>query len=390
MMISVLFLCFSRSVLAINNEIDNSCVADNIKILNNENELRVTSASEPPYPGNQNLSKRLFFIKNAYTGQYLDVSGGTAANGTNVQQYKFNGSAAQMWYVHSHGNGDFSLLSAVGLENNSYVYALDISNASSENYANAQIYKYNGTSAQKFCIQMTNYGTSHVILSKCSNYNKAIVVNGPSCNQGTNIDQYTFQKHYNEIWIFEPVSRDDNMGVKYALDDYNLYVAAYPNLTSMGGDCANFVSQCMLASGIHYYGDWRVYRKNSTYSKPVNVDQLNSTWELSDPSPWISAKYFSKFWKQKTNYHVYKGSYITSHPNEILNLNVTKGDVIQYAGSVLGVEGSAEHTMYITDYGQYNGNTSYVLTYHSSETKAKNLLEICANLPDKYFIIYEM
>ena len=32
-----------------------------------------------------------YYIKNVCSGKYLDVSGGIAANGTNVQQYEFNG-----------------------------------------------------------------------------------------------------------------------------------------------------------------------------------------------------------------------------------------------------------------------------------------------------------
>ena len=46
--------------------------------------------------------------------------------------------------------------------------------------------------------------------------------------------------------------------------------------------------------------------------------------------------------------------------------------------------------MYITGMGTYNGNVSYLLTYHSYETKDKNLLEIAASCPNKYFIFYKM
>jgi len=53
------------------------------------------------------LEEKWFYIKNAHTGRYLDVSGGTAVPGTNIQQYEFNGSAAQMWCLLHQGNGEY-------------------------------------------------------------------------------------------------------------------------------------------------------------------------------------------------------------------------------------------------------------------------------------------
>lgn len=36
------------------------------------------------------LNEKWFYIKNAYTGHYLDVDNGIAQGGTNVQQCEFN------------------------------------------------------------------------------------------------------------------------------------------------------------------------------------------------------------------------------------------------------------------------------------------------------------
>ena len=73
-------------------------------------------------------------IINAQTGLALDVKGGTAASGTQVQQYKYNGSAAQMWQFLDAGNGNYYIRSALG-------YYLDLNGAITDN--GNKIYVYN-------------------------------------------------------------------------------------------------------------------------------------------------------------------------------------------------------------------------------------------------------
>ena len=339
--------------------------------------------------GGSDIAGKEFFIKNACSGQYLDVSGGIAASGTNVQQYKYNGTNSQKWYIHYNGDETFTIFTKLGSENG-YAYALDISNGSNANYANVQIYGYNLTDSQKFKIGVGD-NNALVFYSKVSNYSKAIVLNGPSFNQGANVDQYTFQNHINEFWILEPVEKTANLGVEYAVANYNKYMYAYPNLTGLGGDCANFVSQCMLASGIHYQNDWYVYRKNENYDRPTTVSQLNNTWELADPSPWISAKQFKKYWEQHVTTYAYKASDIIANPSLAWNLNIYTGDVIQIADkTIFGNVGDASHTMYVTGYTTTSGNSTYTLTYHSGETLNKSLLDICNSNSNSYLVFYKV
>ncbi len=384
--IAILLVCLvcSTSKATIANEIyqDDTIQLDNMGIIQ-DNSKQLMQTKNVTYSVDEFNGKE-FFIKNMFTGQYLDVSGGVAKNGTNVQQYKYNGTDSQKWYMKYNNDGTFTFFSRVG-KTSVYEYALDISNGSTANYANVQIWRNNGTDSQKFIVKPSNFST-FVIFTKITNGTKAVVVNGPTCNQGGNVDQYTYQGHVNEAWILEPVSKNSTLGVKYAQNNFNKYVPAYPDLRSLGGDCANFVSQCMLASGIHYQNDWYTYRKNENYSKPANVSQLDNTWQLSDPSPWISAPEFGKYWKKNAKYHYYKGKDITNNPSLAWGLSITKGDVVQIADSVLGFLGNANHTMYITDYE----NSSYVLTYHSSETERKNLLDICRQYPNSYFVFYEI
>lgn len=82
----------------------------------------------------------------------LDVSGGIAANGSNVQQYDANNTFAQKWKFvkngyDSQGNIKFNIVSV--LNDN---ITLDISNGAFVNGANIQVYTCNGTAAQDFIL----------------------------------------------------------------------------------------------------------------------------------------------------------------------------------------------------------------------------------------------
>jgi len=381
LIIIIIFLL--GTTYAKDNKINNDIYEGSIILKNKPNNTRDYTPPEQPL-----LNEQYFYIKNMLTGQYLTIQNGVAANNVNVQQNKYNGGMAQQWYVHYNGDGTYSIYTPLG-NDGTFRYALDISGGSSANYANVQIYTPNGTNSQKFSLAVTSAQT-YVIFTKVSNYEKAVVLNGPTYDEGRNVDQYTFQAHANECWIFEPVSLNVSLGLAYARTNYQQYITAYPRLTNFGteqeADCANYVSQCMLAYGYHYRNNWYVYRKNDLYVIPENVTQLDTTWELGDPSPWISAKKFKNYWQNEVSTHSYKGNQIINNPSLAWNLDITQGDVIQICKSILGFEGDAQHTMIITGYS----NNTYLLTYHSTPHLNRNLIDICNEYPELYYKFYEM
>lgn len=243
------------------------------------------------------VSSYYYNIKNVRSGQFLDVSGGSASNGANVIQWKYHGDDNQKWkivyladiYGSTYG-GLYKIVSALD-----ETKALTVSGGSGANSTNICISTFTNSASQRFAFVRKSDFTGY-FLTQSSNYLSAITVAGASYNQGANVFQYQYNATRNDEWLIEPAnSYISTNGVKYARDNYNNHVSTYPRLTVYNNDdcdCANFVSQCMAAAGKRYSGNWRVYPKNGTYPTPIDSTKLNYSWQLSDPSPWISAEQF--------------------------------------------------------------------------------------------------
>jgi hypothetical protein len=336
-------------------------------------------------PGNivQHIMNKTFYIKNAYSGRYLDVYRGNASDGANVQQCSFNGGNNQKWYINYNGDGTFTFLSQINTN-----FALDVYGANSGNYANINLWTNHGGDSEKFKIYYTD-NSVYKIASKISNYERCLVVENRSCSDEGNVMQHDYNKSWNDLWILEPVSIDVDLGAKYAVDNYNQTVSAYPRCSA---DCTNFASQCLLASGFHYQNDWQIYRKNDKYNTDINKnDQLKYSWDTSVPGPWLSAPNFKNYWGARiSNIYQAKGSDIVNNPSLAWNLPISQGCIIQMAKSNFGSVADPHHTMYVTGYLNDGTNNTYLLTYHSSDTLSKSLLDICRANPDEYFLFLKM
>lgn len=387
------FLIFSNQTRASNY--DNEEINNDIAIV--KSSMDDTSARASTRDGLQ-IAGMQYYIKNMQTGQYLDVAGGVAADGTTVRQYKFNGTDSQKWRIHYWGSGVYGILSALGRDGTTYKYALAIEEGANYTGARLQLGSWNTSNAQQFSIVETNYNT-YGFMTKTSNYEYIVTLGGEVYHQEANVVQSNLRNYAYDYWILEPVIKNEDFGVKYAKTNYDKYVQAYPNLTEFQkdtADCANFASQCLLAGGHHYDGNWKIYRKNGFSYKPKTIEELNDTWELCQPnaSPWVSAKEFGDYWRKKVKTEYYTVNYILNNPETIMNKAFFEGDIIQVAKNNLGFLAESTHTMYITGYNKYNGQESYALTYHSNSQIDRNLLEACQAYKDKgenpYIVFFSM
>ncbi|MBE6844065.1 MAG: hypothetical protein E7510_14810, partial [Ruminococcus sp.] len=72
-----------------------------------------------------------------------------------------------------------------------------------------------------------------------------------------------------------------NAAVDYAKKYWNNYNPDYPNCNSIGGDCANFVSQCLYAGGLQQDSTWKVGSSAWQYC-PDMVKYLGSKYKVID------------------------------------------------------------------------------------------------------------
>lgn len=155
----------------------------------------------------------------------------------------------------------------------------------------------------------------------------------------------------------------------WAYNNYNKYSTNYPKFTgSFGTNCTNFVSQAMhLGGGLPKQGNWTITRKNTTYHVINSAAQLNHSWKLTDPSPWISVKEFSKFWRPKSTVRgASKAQYLQNTSNY---RSQQVGDIVIFNKGAAGVVTVPTHAMIITQ----KTTTDYNLAGNSVERRAHPL-----------------
>ena len=140
----------------------------------------------------------------------LDVSGGRAANGSNVQLYKANNTAAQRFVFTRLANA--AVKHETPLEKGEYViqggvggaYVIDVSGGSSRDGANVQIFSYNGTKAQKWKVDYDENGF-YTFTSLVSGNARALDVSGGKAGYSRNVQQFKSNKTNAQKWIVTKV-----------------------------------------------------------------------------------------------------------------------------------------------------------------------------------------
>lgn len=131
------------------------------------------------------------------SGFVMDVSGGSVEKKANIQLYKDNGTQAQKFYVENMGNGLYRI------KNMKSGLVFDIDNASRFKAGNLQQYKPNNTDAQLFFItQGTKNGYCFI-----QNRNSGLVLDVADAKKEkrTNVRQWSLNNTDAQMWKFVPV-----------------------------------------------------------------------------------------------------------------------------------------------------------------------------------------
>ncbi len=139
-----------------------------------------------------------YILKNVGTGTVLDVSNASTTDGANIQVYSSNGSNAQRFFLKKADpvrGVTYALHSSLN-----YGQVIDVADGSSSDGANIQSWASNDTGAQKWNVYQNGDGTYRVINAANG---KALDVKDGKAFAGANIQQYSWNGTAAQKWIIE-------------------------------------------------------------------------------------------------------------------------------------------------------------------------------------------
>ena len=202
-----------------------------------------------------------YMIQNVENGMYLDVAGGTAANGTNVQMWGASGPGKQnTWNIKSAGNGYYQIYSCVGDGS----YLLDLDYGKKDNGTNIQIYQNTYCDAQLFKFVEESNG-KYVIATKVTNDASNLDVYGHSLNSGANVCQWSYTGADNQLWkLIEVKDKESIEKASVSL--------SYSSVNYSGNECKPDVTVTYNGKTLELNKDYSV-----SYSNNVNVGTATVT-----------------------------------------------------------------------------------------------------------------
>ena len=199
---------------------DGDAVTQNSKKTNQSDEWEFIKVQVPPpnpkYTEQSAIKDGgVYYIINRNSEKYLDVDAGADTNAAKVQQWDYNGGNNQKWQINYMGDGLYEFVPYYG----SSPRALDVLVPDGTEGGKVDVWRKNLTSSMRFALEPVHYlvghgiggakvNTAYIIRSQCSNFTKALNVQGASGNNGANVIQYTHDENskvYNDEWIIKPV-----------------------------------------------------------------------------------------------------------------------------------------------------------------------------------------
>lgn len=299
------------------------------------------------------------------------------------------------------GDGEYRIVPRCAAVTNTdgsttYSVCLDIDAATNTDGSNLQLYPLHNGSNQRFGFTYLNNGT-YKISTAFSDHERVLGVENHSYSNQANVAQYSYDGHSANRWILEPVDRFVTLGERYKTDMFSNVPTTFPYMSSYLYETTNFASQILLNSGIHYTGNWSLYRKSTYESSISSPTALSTYWEVPDATniPWVTLSQFKTQFSGKMIWFC-KGSFLTNHPDYAALGGLVKSDVIQMSYDNLPEPDSAinvtpQYTMSVMGTTTYNGNTTYSLSYRANAFVGidTSLLELAEANPNRYFVFYK-
>lgn len=149
-----------------------------------------------------------YMFKNVGSGLYMEVDGGKAEAGANVQQWGADSDAVHnTWKLKDAGDGYYYICSCVG---DGKTYYLDLTAGKTDDGTNIELWAKNEKDAQKFKF-FDNGDGSYTIATKVSADKSCIAVESDSTSSGANIIQWTDNGSDSQKWTLETITIKDGV-----------------------------------------------------------------------------------------------------------------------------------------------------------------------------------
>lgn len=296
-----------------------------------------------------------YFIRSYHSGKYLDVTNSGGGN-TAICQHGFNGDQNQQWQVKYMGGGVYSFI-----PQHYTSLRLDVPNGNDADGQDLVVYYENNGKNQYFRI-IENGDSSYRIMPLCST-TRVLDVESASTSNSAPIQIWTWTGEPQMRWYFDPPNRTVKTNINSSVNSgYNRVNAAnyaeqyaidhnteYEYFAS-GGDCTNFVSQCVVAGGMPMLPGnvvWGITDKTNVQNWFYIPGALGDWYSVT----FTSATNFNRHWGQD-NMRAYQTiEYATGEDAlsdfDFLVSQLYPGDIIQMKDG----NGGFSHSMIICSVG---------------------------------------
>lgn len=279
-----------------------------------------------------------YYIVN-HNGLYMDVNGGTVANGTNIQGWTGNQSAAQKWiFVAVDGkqsipDGDYEIRSA-----KDFNYGVDVTGKSTESSATVHLWTMVNGDNQKWNVKYLGDGY-YSIIAKHSGL--ALNSKGGTIKGNPDVQQYTFNKgDAASMWML----KDAGNGSFYVVSKTGHFLDINGGTIADGTNIQGWVGNSTVAQKWKFVAvngtktlDDGVYQIRSAANKNFGVDVSGvSKDDKANVHLWTMGNGDNQKWNIK---HLSDGYYsiVAVHSGKALDVNNAGVDnsanVQQYANS---------------------------------------------------------
>jgi endoglucanase len=152
-------------------------------------------AALPPPGGSGVVANGIYKVIARHSGKALDVVGGGTADGTNVDQWTYNGGNNQLWAITHLGNNEYEI---VNLKSGK---ALDVYGWGSANGTNVDQWTWGNGTNQTWIVSATASG--YYRLTPKNATSTALDVSGVSTADGANVQLWSYTGGYNQQWSFQ-------------------------------------------------------------------------------------------------------------------------------------------------------------------------------------------